>query len=133
MAAINIQKYIDSLKYTHNVDVLNGAPDLNLEQIALFDEPYRKLLYAYYGHITQLDNYTIEELNESFYDGQNEYYKNVYILAVKSGNLNTIKYLHSRNINYDFVIYQFNNIYYLAIYYNNLKLIKYYDSNIFCF
>jgi hypothetical protein len=83
MAAINIQKYIDSIKYTRNVDVLNGAPDLNAEQIAQFDEPYRKLLYAYYGYITQLDNYTLDELNERFY------------LAIYYNNLKLIKYFDS--------------------------------------
>jgi hypothetical protein len=113
-------------------------PKLNLEQISEIKEPcWRKLLYAYYGYIAQLDNYTIDQLNEDLYISLNnnddifydDQYKDVYTMAIISNNLKTIKYLHSRNINYDYYIYGIGNTYNLAINLGYLKLIKYYDSN----
>jgi hypothetical protein len=130
MAAIDYQKYIDSINYDFNYLSIIDLPKLNLEQIEQVEEPYRKLLYSYYGYITQLDNYTIDELDENFYYIDDDCCKNVYMLAVISNNLKTIKYLHSININYNNLIDSyFDNTYIMAIHYGCFKIIKYYDSN----
>jgi hypothetical protein len=137
MATINIGRYKESLRYNSIYLTLVNLPKLELFQIEQFEEPYRKFLYAYYGYIAQLDNYTIDQLNEDLYISLNnnddifydDQYKDVYTMAIISNNLKTIKYLHSRNINYDYYIYGIGNTYNLAINLGYLKIIKYYDSN----
>jgi hypothetical protein len=136
MADIDYEEYIDSFRHNFLIENLKDLPKLNLEQIEHFREPERKLLYTYYGHISQLDNYTIDQLNEEYNhiqgygqdQGQDSTNTNVIIVAIISNNLKTIKYLHSRNIYYDFIMDYKHNIYYLAIFYGYLKIIKYYDS-----
>ena len=135
MATIDYEEYIDSLRHNFLIENLKDLPKLNLEQIEHFREPERKLLYTYYGHIAQLDNYTIDQLNEEYNhiqgygqdQGQYSTNTNVIIVAIISNNLKTIKYLHSRNIYYDFIMDYKHNIYYLAISYGYLKIIKYFE------
>jgi hypothetical protein len=52
-----MKKYIDCLNGTWSK--LNELPKLNRAKIALFNEPFRRYLYVYYGYIKQLNNYDI--------------------------------------------------------------------------
>ena len=103
---------------------------MNLEEIADFEEPIRNYLYAYYGYIQQLDNYTDLELSKKM---EADCLSCLYEIAIKANNLKLIKYLKSRNIIYDYYFSYYTNIYYLAINYCRLKIIKYFDSNNFIF
>jgi hypothetical protein len=109
---------------------LKSWPKLNLEQITGFEEPTRKLLYAYYGYISLLDNYTDLELSKNL-EANN--LSCLYEIAIHTNNLKLIKYLKSRNIIYDYPLWSDRNLYYSAIYYGCLKIIKYFDSNNFIF
>jgi|LakMenEpi03Aug12_release.lakeMendotaPanAssembly.Ray.scaffolds.fasta_scaffold00943_28 hypothetical protein len=123
--------YRSMLSYDSLICDVNGLPKLNLKQITQFEEPWRKLLYAYYGYIAPLDNYTNEELIQQGNNYAN--HANVYFIAIVKKNLKLIKYLHLRNVNYNFVLFVYNNLYIMAIQRGYLKIIKYFDSNNYIF
>jgi hypothetical protein len=134
MEEINISEYYRCID-NYDIEAINISlkelPKLNFERLEYINS---LLLYTYYGHINELDCYPIYLLNGlSNRESPSYIYKNinVYTMAVISNNLKTIKYLHSRNVIYDFMLAQYNykNVYYLAIRLGYLKLIKYYDSN----
>jgi hypothetical protein len=134
MEEINISEYYRCID-KYDIELINISlkelPKLNFERLEYINS---LLLYTYYGHINELDCYPIYLLNGlSNRESPSYIYKNinVYTMAVISNNLKTIKYLHSRNVIYDFMLAQYNykNVYYLAIRLGYLKLIKYYDSN----
>lgn len=126
---MDYQKY-KIICYRYCIYELKSWPKLNLKEIAGFEEPTRKLLYAYYGYISLLDNYTDLELSKKL-EASN--LSCLYEIAIHTNNLKLIKYLKSRNIIYDYPLWNDRNLYYLAIFYGCLKIIKYFDSNNFIF
>jgi|LakMenE18May11ns_1017448.scaffolds.fasta_scaffold9957701_7 hypothetical protein len=126
---MNYRKYC-VICYREYFERFKNLPKLNLEEIEGSEEPIRKYLYAYYGYIQQLDNYTDLELSKKI---EADSLSCLYEIAIKANNLKLIKYLKSRNIFYDYYFGFYTNIYYLAINYCRLKIIKYFDSNNFIF
>jgi hypothetical protein len=110
--------------YREYFERFKKLPKLNLEEIAGFEKPTRKYLYAYYGYIPLLDNYTDLKLSKKM---EADSLSCLYEIAIKANNLKLIKYLKSINIIYDYPLWSDRNLYYSAIYYGCLKIIKYFE------